>query len=119
MLHLQPLPADEPEFDPYAEAVSRLVGIRHALRLVDDHGGGPAPDCDSDQRVAAKWTESDEGRRRLFDRRSKAAVNATSAGVQALLAERGQGREPHAEASRALVERIRRELEEVSRIVLR
>lgn len=119
MLHLQPLTVPEPDFEPYAEAVSRLAGIRHALRLVDDHGGGPAPDVDSDDRIAAQWSGSGEGRRRLFDRRSAATVNATSAGIQALLAERGEGREPHHEASRTMVEEIRRELEEVARIVLR
>lgn len=119
MLHLQAHPASEPEHDPYAEAVSRLAGIRHALRLVDDHGGGPASDPDGDQRIAEHWDRAGEGRRRLFDRRSSEAVCATAAGVQVLLDERVQGREPHREASRTLVEQIRRELEEMSHIVLR
>ena len=119
MLHLQANPAPEPDFDPCTEAVSRLAGIRHALRLVDDHGGGPASDPDSDERIAALWDKAGEGRRRLFDRRSSEAVCATAAGVEALLTERGQGREPHREASRTLVEQIRRELEEMAHIVLR
>ncbi|MEO7564446.1 MAG: hypothetical protein ABIR63_01430 [Sphingomicrobium sp.] len=119
MLHRQPLAAPEPDFEPYAEAVSRLAGVRHALRLVDDHGGGPASDSNCYERVAAKWGVSGEQRRRLFERRSAATVNATSAGIQALLAERGEGRKPHQEASRTMVEEIRRELEEVARIVLR
>ncbi len=42
----------------------------------------------------------------------------TAAGVEALLDERQKGREPNAEASRALVEQIRRELAEVARVIL-
>ena len=119
MLHLQANPGAEPDFDPSAEAVSRLAGVRHALRLVDDHGGGPASDPEGDQRIAAHWDTAGEGRRRLFDRRSSATVCATAAGVRALLDERVEGREPNREASRTLVEQIRRELEEMSQIVLR
>ena len=119
MLHLQPVPAPDRERKPYAEAVSRLASIRHALRLVDDYGGGPASDPEGDERIAATWDEAGDSRRRLFDRRSAAAVNATAAGLEALLAEHGQGREPHQEASRTMVEEIRRELAEVSRIVQR
>jgi hypothetical protein len=119
MSHLQAKPGAGPEHDPYAEAVSRLAGIRHALKLVDDHGGGPASDPAGDERIAANWDKAGEGRRRLFDRRSSETVCATAAGVQALLDERAHGREPHSEASRTLVEQIRRELEEMSLIVLR
>ena len=121
MLHLQSTPAPDRDCKPYAEAVSRLASIRHALRLVDDFGGGPAsdPDPDGDERIAAAWDEAGDARRRLFDRRSAAAVNATATGLEALLAEHGQGREPHHEASRNMVEEIRRELAEMSRIVQR
>lgn len=121
MLHLQPTPASDQDCKPYAEAVSRLASIRHALRLVDDFGGGPAsdPDPDGDERIAAAWDEAGNARRRLFDRRSAAAVNATAAGLEALLDEHGEGRAPHQEASRNMVEEIRRELMEMSRIVQR
>ena len=42
MLNL--VPQHEPEAQPkaYAEAVSRLASVRHALRLVDGFAGGPA-----------------------------------------------------------------------------
>ena len=58
MLHLVPDFASQPRPEPYAEAVSRLASIRHALRLVDDHGGGPAPDLDWDSEIAAAWDEA-------------------------------------------------------------
>ena len=56
MLHLLPDPAPEPQGQPapeaYAEAVSRLASVRHALRLVDPFGSGPASDADADAPVA-------------------------------------------------------------------
>ena len=118
MLHLVPDFASQPRPEPYAEAVSRLASIRHALRLVDDHGGGPAPDLDWDSEIAAAWDEAGPAKQRSFDARSSRIVGATAAGVEALLVEREAGRTPHVEASRELVEQIRRELSEVARVVL-
>ncbi len=45
-------------------------------------------------------------------------VGAAAAGIEALLIERQEGREPHAAAGEALVELIRRELQDVAGIVL-
>jgi hypothetical protein len=118
MLHLQPVTAPDSPPEPYAEAVSRLASVRHALRLVDDHGGGPADDV-PDAALAASWAEAAVTRRQLFDRRSAATVQAAAAGLEALLVEQGDGRRPHEEASRLLVEEIRRELAAVSRTLLR
>ncbi|HKX91590.1 MAG TPA: hypothetical protein VJM15_04095 [Sphingomicrobium sp.] len=118
MLHLQPLPAPEPDARPYAEAVARLSSVRNALRLVDPFAGGPASDPEVDELVAAAWDEADESRRRAFDARSARLVGATAAGVEALLAEKQAGRDPHEKASQLLVDQIRRELAEVSRLVL-
>jgi hypothetical protein len=117
MLHLQPVPATEPTPEPYAEAVARLAGIRHALRLVDPCGGGPAPDSDDDA-IACAWNEAPHTRQRRFDVHSARLVGATAAGLEALLAERQKGREPNKEASQALVDQIRRELAQVSRLIL-
>jgi hypothetical protein len=114
MLHLVPTPEPEPERKAYAEAVSRLASVKHALRLVDGFGGGPASDADEAE-VAAAWDKAEEAKRRAFDRKSAELVNVTAAGVEALLDERQKGREPNAEASRAMVEQIRRELAEVAR----
>jgi hypothetical protein len=114
MLHLVPPPEPEPEPKAYAEAVSRLASVRHALRLVDGFGGGPASDADEAE-IAAAWDMAEEPKRRAFDRKSAKLVNVTAAGVEALLDERQKGREPNAEASRAMVEQIRRELAEVAK----
>lgn len=118
MLHLAQQPAPEESPLAYAEAVARLASVRHALRLVEPFAGGPAPDLPEDEEVAAAWDAAGETRQRLFDRRSAQMVGAAAAGIEALLIERRDGREPHAGASQALVEEIRRELREVAGIVL-
>ena len=118
MLHLVPQSAPQPRPEPYAEAVARLASIRHALRLVDPHGGGPASDVTPDQAIAAAWDGAGEAKRRQFDARSGRMVSATAAGIEALLNQHQGERAPHAEASRELVEQIRRELAEVARVVL-
>ena len=119
MLHLFPDAASNSRPQPYAEAVGRLASVRQALRLVDPFAGGPASDLDDDASMAAAWHDVGDARRRLFGSRSAQLVGATAAGVEALLNERELGREPHPEASNALVEQIRRELATVSRIILR
>ena len=118
MLHLVPDFAPQARPEPYAEAVSRLASIRHALRLVDPHGGGPASDFNQDEAIAAAWDDAGAAKQRSFDARSGKIVSATAAGVEALLMEQRVGRAPHAEASRELVDQIRRELAEVARVVL-
>ena len=118
MLNLVPQPDPQPRPEPYAEAVARLATVRHALRLVDPFGGGPASDVDDDGAVATAWDCVGDAQRRWFDARSGRLVEATAAGVEALLAEKQAGREPHEEAGKALVEQIRRELAEVSKVVL-
>jgi hypothetical protein len=117
MLHLVPSPSPEPTPQQYAEAISRLASVKHALRLVDDFGGGPASDADEAE-LAAAWDETDEAKRRAFDRKSAKLVGVMAAGVEALLDERQKGREPNAEASRALADQIRRELADVARVIL-
>ena len=119
MLHLIPDSSPRPRPEPYAEAVARLSSVRHALRLVDPHGGGPASDLEDDDAVAAAWNEADDAKRRAFDKRSSNLVGATAAGVEALLTEQQSGREPHQEASKLLVEQIRRELAEVAKHIFR
>jgi hypothetical protein len=117
MLHL--IPQHEPEARPetYAEAVSRLASVRHALRLVDG-GFGEGPADDLDDRIASAWDDAGEAKRRWFDRRSGRLVCSTAAGIEALLDQRNKGQEPHRAASDALVDQIRRELREVAGIVL-
>ena len=56
--------------------------------------------------------------RELFERRSGRMVGAVSAGVEALIVERDEGREPHWAASDAMIDEIRRELRDVAGIIL-
>ena len=51
MLHLLPQASPEPRPVAFAEAVSRLASVRHALRLVDMIGDGPASDLAQDEAV--------------------------------------------------------------------
>jgi hypothetical protein len=118
MLHLFPDAATDSRPKAYEEAVSRLASVRQALRLVDPFSAGPASDLDQDANLASAWHDASDTKRRLFGNRSAQLVGATAAGVEALLDERRRGREPHAEASKALVEQIRREMAAVSRAIL-
>lgn len=118
MLHLFPDAATDSRPQAYAEAVGRLASVRQALRLVDPFAGGPASDLDHDASMAAAWQDAGGARRRLFGSRSAQLVGATAAGVEALLNERERGNVPHAEASAALVDQIRRELAAVSSLIL-
>src|SRR5438309_1118042 len=58
MLHLHPEATPDARPEAYAEAVSRLASVRHALRLVDPFAGGPASDIDDDAPLAAAWDEA-------------------------------------------------------------
>jgi hypothetical protein len=118
MLHLLAQPTPGETQLPYAEAVSRLASVRHALRLVGPFGGGPASDPADDEAIALAWDDAGEPRQQLFDRRSERVVGAAAAGIEALLIERQGGREPNAAASEELVEQIRRELRDIAGIIL-
>jgi len=119
MLHLLADQSPDPRPQPYAEAVSRLASIRHALRLVHTLGDGPAPDLpDEDQSLATAWDEASDAQRRTFDQRSAKLVGATAAGLEAMLATRETNGRPNPEASKFLVDQIRRELADVARVVL-
>jgi hypothetical protein len=115
MLHLAYHPTPDERPLAYAEAISRLASVRHALRLVEPFGAGPASD---DDEIAEAWDDSGEARQRLFDSRSERLVGSAAAGLEALLAERQEGREPHQAATHAMVEQIRRELQDIAGIVL-
>jgi hypothetical protein len=117
MLHLFPETAFDARPVAYAEAVSRLASVRHALRLVANLGDGPAEDM-TDADIALAWDDAGEARQRWFDRRSMDLVGRTAVGCEALLTERQDGRTPNEAASQALVEEIRRDLREVAGIIL-
>ena len=115
MLHLAPVPAfDQAPAEP-AEALAKLAGIRHALRLVDPFGGGPASDPFDDLDIAAAWAGASRASSRRFDECTWRTAGAASAGIDALLAARAGGQEPNEAASHRLADEIRRGLEDVSR----
>ncbi|HSQ98874.1 MAG TPA: hypothetical protein VLM36_03050 [Sphingomicrobium sp.] len=117
MLHLLVQQPSENPALPYAEAVSRLASVRHALRLVEPFAGGPASDLPDDETIAESWAEAGEAKQVLFDRRSERMIGAAAVGIEALLTQSREGDEPHPAASKTLVEEIRRELREIAGII--
>ena len=117
MLHLVPQHEPEARPDAFPEAVSRLASIRQALRLVSG-GFSDGPEDDLDDAVAAAWGQAGEAKQRWFDRRSARLVGSAAAGIEALLGQRHDGREPHRAANEALVADIRRELRDVAGIIV-
>ena len=75
----------------YSEAVSRLASVRHALRLVDPFGGGPAPTSMTTRRSPRPGTMPRRPGASCFDRRSERLIGAATAGIEALLVEHQQG----------------------------
>jgi hypothetical protein len=118
MLHIVPVPEIDGSPEPYAEALARLAGIRHALRLVDPFGGGPASDPSDDDSMATAWSGASKAKSRCFDRRTVRTAGAAAAGIEALLGERAAGRDPNAAANDKLAEEIRRGLEDVAQLML-
>src|SRR6185312_5788237 len=112
MLHFSAQPGADERPLAYAEAVSRLASVRHALRLVEPFGAGPASDLADDEPIAAAWDEAGSAKQRLFDRRSARMIAGTSAGMEALLTECEVGREPHSSERQEMIHEIRRDLRE-------
>ena len=117
MLHFAPRQPLDSAPQPYAEALARLASIRHTLRLVDPFGGGPASDPSADEQIGMAWDSASESKRRCFDARSERVVAGTAAGLEALLAEQADGREPNPAAAHKIAEEIRTGLEDVSRLM--
>jgi hypothetical protein len=116
MLHLVPVQQADESPELYSEALARLASIRHALRLVDAFGGGPASDPSEDDPIAGSVSEANA---RALDIRTERTAAAAAAGLEALLGEQAAGRKPNEAASRELAEEIRRGLEDVSRLMRR
>jgi hypothetical protein len=116
MLNLIPQSEPAPP-ESYDEAISRLASVRHAIRLVDG-GFSDGPEDDLDHDLAASWDGVGEARQRCFERRSGRLVGTAAAGIEALLGQRNEGREPNRAASQMLADEIRRELRDVAGIIL-
>ena len=119
MLHLIPVEQADESPQPYSEALARLASIRHALRLVDSFGGGPASDPSEEEPIAPSWSEAGKAQARALDIQTERTAAAAAAGLEALLDEQAAGRKPNEAASRELSEEIRRGLEDVSRLMRR
>ena len=133
MLHLVPstdlddaaraAPALAGDPQPYADAMARLAGIRHALRMVDPFGGGPASDDDdanpADDCIASAWSDASKAKSRCFDSRTGRTAAAAAAALDALLAEQTAGRAPNEAAGQRVADEIRAGLDDVSRLMLR
>lgn len=112
MLNL--LPQIEPQAAP--EPVFRLGSLHNALRLVDEHGGGPASDFDIDE-AAADWAVASEADRRCLDRRSADLLAAASAGLELVVGHRALGSDVSPAALEMLAEEIRSGLEDIERLL--
>ncbi|HUG45432.1 MAG TPA: hypothetical protein VMK31_02825 [Sphingomicrobium sp.] len=99
------------------EPVSRLASIRNALAVVDDFGGGPAPDFDDE--ISERWESAHEAARRCFDRRSAELVGAAAAGLDAVSFQREQGLEVSVAALRVIAGELRSGLQDLERIFTR
>ena len=119
MLHLIPVEQADESPQPYSEALARLASIRHALRLVDSFGGGPASDPAEEEPIEPSWSETGKAQARSLDIQTERTAAVAAAGLEALLGEQEAGRKPNEAASRELAEEIRRGLEDVSRLMRR
>jgi hypothetical protein len=117
MLNLVPQHEPEARRQECPEPVMRLASVRQALRLVSG-GFSAGPEDDLDHAVAAAWDGASQARQRWFDQLSARLVGSAAAGIEALLGQKHDGREPHQAANETLVKEIRRELRDVAGVIL-
>lgn len=117
MLHLVPEFAPDFEPTPHPEPVARLASLRNALRVVDEFGGGPAPDFEDDDQLAARWESAGEAAKRCFDRRSAELVAVATAGLE-LISERQQdGGDAHPAAKQVVAGDLRGGFERLQKLL--
>jgi hypothetical protein len=123
MLHLfAEAAAPQPQERLHPEAVTRLASLRNALRVVDEFGGGPAPDADFgdlDHELSERWESADEAARRCFDRRSAELVGVATAGLEAVSFQREQGLDASVAALRVIADELKTGLNDLERIFTR
>ncbi|HET9811462.1 MAG TPA: hypothetical protein VFP53_07170 [Sphingomicrobium sp.] len=111
----QSAPEPSKRIDP--EPVTRLASIRNALRVVDDFGGGPAPDFD--EHAAEAWDNARAPARRCFDRRSAELVAVATAGLETVSFQREQGLDTSVAAMRVIADELRAGLLDIQKIFSR
>lgn len=104
----------QPERRLRPEPVTRLASLRNALRVVDDFGGGPAPDFDDE--LCVRWGSTAEAAKRCFDRRSAELVAVAAAGLEAVSFQREQGLDASVTALRVIADELRCGLQDLQRI---
>lgn len=117
MIHFIPESPDSVATDPYAEAVARLAGLRHALGVIEEVGGFKAePQADAPDEPAA-WPTAGDAAKRLADRLTARAAAGAEAGLEALAQCRDNGQPLNAEALRCLADELRAELSSIERVL--
>ena len=116
MIHFLPLPDECEPFAAHPELLSRVAGLKRALRLVDPFGGGPASDLEDDLDSAALAGMGDAAAA-CFDGRSQRLVGAAAAGLEAIVGVRGSGSEPNDVSLQLLAQEIRAGLADLSSLV--
>lgn len=121
MLHLfAQAPAPQPSERLHPEPVTRLASLRNALRVVDEFGGGPAPDFpDFDDELSERWESAAGAAKRCFDRRSAELLGAATAGLGAVSFQREQGFDASVAALRVIADELRTGLADLERIFTR
>src|SRR5688500_469842 len=107
-------PEPQPTERIHPEPVTRLASLRNALRVVDEFGGGPAPDLDDE--LSERWESAAGAARRCFDRRSAELVAVATAGLGAVSFQREQGLDASVAALRVIADELRSGLEDLERI---
>ena len=115
MLHLLPDSFAPAAGSPYNEAVVRLAGIRRALIVAEQAGGGAAAAV-PELRTPTAWPEADAARQRRFDARTIEGAQAASAGLEVIAAQREAGLVPNPHAIAKLADILRGELAELDQL---
>ena len=108
MIHFVPESPAAPA--PYAEAVTRLASLRHALQLVEGLTGKPSPVADT------PWPD-DATPPPGFEARSARTVAGSAAGLEAIAALRSAGGDANPAAAERLADDIRAGLEELGALL--
>ena len=109
---VEPAPAIDSAHSVLVEA--RLASIRLALAMVEPFGAGPASDPRPGDGLSQAWTRATEGARRRFDEDTGRVVAASSAGLDALIAEQARGRAANPAATERLAAEIHAGLSKAS-----
>ena len=118
MLHLSAQnAAPQPSDRLHPEPVTRLASLRNALRVVDDFGGGPAPDMD--EILSERWESAAGAAKRCFDRRSAELLCVATAGLEAVSFQRETGADASIAALRVIADELKSGLRDLERVLTR